>query len=162
MSLRTTVAQLFPGKPTFTEDDIPDQSGKVFMVTGGNAGCGFELVKILYSKGATVYMASRSKTKAEEAIKSIKATTSTPTGNVILLVIDLSDLTTIKPAVELFAARESKLDVLWNNAGIGIVPAGSKTKQGYELTMGTNVYVQIASCLSLCLRCFRLIRRVWR
>ncbi|KAH6715495.1 hypothetical protein BKA61DRAFT_604704 [Leptodontidium sp. MPI-SDFR-AT-0119] len=139
MSFRTALAQLFPGKPTFTENDIPNQTGKVFMVTGGNAGLGFELVKILYSKGATVYMASRSQTKAEAAIKSIQATTTTTTpGKINNLILDLSDLASIKPAVQQFAAQESKLDVLWNNAGVGSAPVGSKTKQGYELLMGTN------------------------
>ncbi|KAH7321729.1 hypothetical protein BKA65DRAFT_482177 [Rhexocercosporidium sp. MPI-PUGE-AT-0058] len=137
--MASTFRQLFPGKPTFTENDIPNQTGKVFMVTGGNAGLGYELVKILYSKGATVYMASRSKSKVEDSIKSITLETITKTpGKINPLVIDLSDLTTIKPAVEKFASQESKLDVLWNNAGIGSAPVGSKTKQGYELLMGTN------------------------
>ena len=130
----TLFGQLFPGKPTFTADDIPSQSGKVFMVTGGNAGLGYELVKILYSKGATVYMAGRSRSKVQDAIKIITSETASSTaGKVNPLIIDLSDLTTIKLAVEKFAAQESKLDVLWNNAGIGSAPIGSKTRQGYEL-----------------------------
>ncbi|KAH7393399.1 hypothetical protein BKA64DRAFT_86433 [Cadophora sp. MPI-SDFR-AT-0126] len=135
----TLFSQLFPGKPTFTADDIPIQTGKVFMVTGGNAGLGFELVKILYSKGATIHMAGRSESKVKDAIKLITSETTTTTPGIINpLVIDLSDLATIKPAVERFAAQETKLDVLWNNAGVGSVPVGSKTKQGYELLMGTN------------------------
>lgn len=130
--------QLFPGKPTFTEKDVGDQVGKVFMVTGGNSGLGYELVKILYSKNATVYMASRSQSRAEEAIKTIKASITSTSGQIKILVVDVADLTTIKPAVEKFSAQESKLDVLWNNAGVGACPAGSKTKQDYELLMGTN------------------------
>ena len=132
--MAATFRQLFPGKPTFTENDIPDQSGRVFLVTGGNAGLGYELVKILYSKGGTVYMASRSKSKVEDAIKSITSgrTTETP-GKINALIIDLADLTTIKPAVEQFVSQESKLDVLWNNAGLGLAPDDRKTKQGYEL-----------------------------
>lgn len=59
-SLRSLYTQLFPPKPTFTEDNVPSQQGKVFIVTGGNSGVGFELCKILYGTGATVYMASRS------------------------------------------------------------------------------------------------------
>ncbi|KAG4440237.1 hypothetical protein IFR05_004256 [Cadophora sp. M221] len=131
--------QLFPGKPTFIENDIPNQSGKKFMVTGGNAGLGYELVKILYAKGATVYIASRSKSKVEDAIKCIisEATTKTP-GKIKPLIIDLSDLTAIKPAVEQFASQENKLDVLWNNARIRSAPVSSETRQGYELLMGTN------------------------
>lgn len=130
--------QFFPGKPKFTEKDVPDQNGKVFLVTGGNAGLGYELVKILYSKGAKVYMASRTKSKAEEAIKAIKESVPKSTGDIKFLPLDLADLTSVKPAVSAFAAQESKLDVLWNNAGVGSAPAGTKTEQDYELMMGTN------------------------
>ncbi|TVY84908.1 putative oxidoreductase, partial [Lachnellula suecica] len=130
--------QLFPGKPTFTEKDTPDQNGKVFMVTGGNSGLGYELVKILYSKGAKIYMASRSASKAKEAIQTIKTSTGPSSGAMIFLTLDLADLTSVTHAVSVFAAHESKLDVLWNNAGVAAEPAGSRTKQGYELTMGTN------------------------
>jgi NAD(P)-dependent dehydrogenase (short-subunit alcohol dehydrogenase family) len=130
--------QLFPGKPTFTENNTPDQNGKVFMVTGGNSGLGYELVKILYSKGARVYMAARTASKAKEAIADIKNSTPPSSGSITFIPLDLADLTTIKPAVSAFAAQESKLDVLWNNAGIGMSPAGAKTEQGYEVTMGTN------------------------
>jgi NAD(P)-dependent dehydrogenase (short-subunit alcohol dehydrogenase family) len=133
-----SLKQLFPGKPAFTEENIPDQNGKVFMVTGGNAGVGYELVKILYSKGAKVYMASRTASKAEEAIKSIKNSVPKSTGDIKFLPLDLADLTTIKPAASAFAAQESKLDVLWNNAGVGSASVGAQTEQGYELMMGTN------------------------
>ncbi|KAE8446647.1 hypothetical protein EG329_011840 [Mollisiaceae sp. DMI_Dod_QoI] len=137
-ALRRTIAQIFPGKPTFTEADIPAQRGKVFIVTGGNAGLGYHLVKILYSKGAKVYMLSRSQSKAEAAIKSIKEEVTDSSGDIIYIHLDLADLTTVKPAAQAFATRETKLDVLFNNAGIGAAPEDSKTKQGYELLMGTN------------------------
>lgn len=62
-SLRATLTQIYPPKPTFTEADVPagSQRGRVFIVTGGNAGIGLSLTKILYAAGATVYIASRSK-----------------------------------------------------------------------------------------------------
>lgn len=60
MALRAYWPQLFPSKPVLTEQNLGDQTGKVFIITSGNAGVGFELSKILYSKGAKVYMASRS------------------------------------------------------------------------------------------------------
>jgi NADPH:quinone reductase-like Zn-dependent oxidoreductase len=60
-SLRNFRTQWFPPKAAFTEKDLPLQQGRVFIVTGGNAGIGFELCKILYASGATIYMASRSK-----------------------------------------------------------------------------------------------------
>lgn len=60
MAFRGLYTQLFPPKPTLTEDNVPSQRGKVFVVTGGNSGVGYELCKILYGTGATIYMASRS------------------------------------------------------------------------------------------------------
>lgn len=61
MALWSLWTQYFPPRPSFTERDIPSQNGRVFIVTGGNAGVGFELCKLLYGLGATVYMGARSK-----------------------------------------------------------------------------------------------------
>ncbi|KAJ0375671.1 hypothetical protein COL26b_006177 [Colletotrichum chrysophilum] len=82
-SLRATLTQIYPPKPTFTEADVPanSQSGRVFIVRGGNAGIGLELTKILYAAGATVYIASRSKDKVEAAIRNI--TTNLPSHTTI-------------------------------------------------------------------------------
>lgn len=57
--------------PELTEKTLPDQSGRVFIVTGGYAGCGYELCKILYQRHGVVYVAGRSQSKAEEAIEKI-------------------------------------------------------------------------------------------
>jgi NAD(P)-dependent dehydrogenase (short-subunit alcohol dehydrogenase family) len=132
--------QLFPGKPTYTEKDIPSQVGKVFIVTGGNAGLGFHLSRILYQKGARVYILTRSESKARKAIAEIKADPSTtiPGGDLKFIHLELDDLATIKPAVDAFSAQETRLDVLFNNAGIASAAFGSRSKQGHELTMGTN------------------------
>ncbi|CAD6588425.1 MAG: hypothetical protein ASARMPREDX12_003325 [Alectoria sarmentosa] len=136
------ITQFFPGNPTFTEKDITDLKGKVFMVTGGNSGLGFELVKMLYCKGAKVYMASRTQSKAEAAIKLIKSeATSTPhPGQVKFIQLDLSDLATVKRSAEDFAAQEDHLDILWNNAGVGMVKDNALSKQGHGQQMGTNCY----------------------
>jgi hypothetical protein len=64
MAFRSVINQFYPPAPAFTEKDVPDQTGRIFMVTGGNAGIGFELCKMLYGTGATIYIASRSKVKA--------------------------------------------------------------------------------------------------
>ncbi|KAJ3027792.1 hypothetical protein HDV00_010851 [Rhizophlyctis rosea] len=124
--------------PTFTEKDLPDQSGKVHIVTGGYTGCGLELVRFLYEKNATVYVAGRTAEKAEKAIKLLEEEFPSSTGRLDFLQVDLSDLRTIKPAVTQFLTKETRLDVLTNNAGISLPPSGSKTPQGHELTIGTN------------------------
>jgi retinol dehydrogenase-12 len=110
----------------------------VFIVTGSSSGVGKELAQILYSHDAKVYIAVRSEERATEAINVIKARFPDSKGELAFLHLDLGDLTTIKKSAEEFLAKESKLDVLWNNAGVMVPPQNSKTKQGYELQLGTN------------------------
>lgn len=139
MALRSTWTQWFPSEdPPLTEKNLPREDGKVFLVTGGNSGVGFELVKILYAAGAVVYMAARSQERAEEAISQIEALPVVQPGSLKFLHLDLNDLTTIKASAAAFAAQESKLHVLWNNAGVGGVPVGNYTKQGIEQHLGVN------------------------
>ncbi|KAL8742221.1 MAG: hypothetical protein Q9184_008287 [Pyrenodesmia sp. 2 TL-2023] len=139
MSFRAQWTQLFPpNHHPLTELTLPNQSGKVFIVTGGNSGVGLELVEILYNKDATVYMASRSQDKALATITAIQARNPLATGRLEFLHLDLNDLTTIKASAAAFAERESALHVLWNNAGIAAVPAGSLSKQGLEQHLAVN------------------------
>lgn len=62
-NLKATLTQIYPPRASFTEKNVKpgSESGRVFIVTGGNQGIGYELIKILYTAGGTVYMASRSK-----------------------------------------------------------------------------------------------------
>ncbi|KAL9619577.1 MAG: hypothetical protein Q9160_005853 [Pyrenula sp. 1 TL-2023] len=138
-------SQLLPPRPVFTEANIPSLGGRVFIVTGGNAAIGLELVKMLYAKGGcTIYIASRSATKISAAISDIKSivptstTTTSPPTHLKPLIVDFSDLTTISLATSTFLAQVSRLDILWNNAGIAQAPPGSTTTQGFEAHMGTN------------------------
>jgi NAD(P)-dependent dehydrogenase (short-subunit alcohol dehydrogenase family) len=107
-------------------------------VTGSSSGVGKELAQILYSHNAKVYLAARSADKTNAAIESIKAAFPNSKGEAIFLHLDLDDLTTIKASANEFLSKEDKLNVLWNNAGVMVPPQGSKTKQGYELQLGTN------------------------
>ncbi|KAK3380939.1 hypothetical protein B0H63DRAFT_494901 [Podospora didyma] len=120
----------FPPKPSFTERELPDQSGKVYVaiVTGAATGMGLELAKILYSRNCTVYIATRSEAKISAAIASIQAAHPNSRGRLEPLIVDFSNLTTIKPAAASFLARESPLE-----------SAGSKGAQGHDLEMVTNV-----------------------
>jgi NAD(P)-dependent dehydrogenase (short-subunit alcohol dehydrogenase family) len=136
MSLRNN---LWPAKPPLTEENLPDQQGKVFIVTGGSGGVGKELVAILYQRNAKVYIAARSEPKTDEAMGEIRKLHPSSRGEMIYLSLQLHDLATIKASAQQFLARESRLDVLWNNAGVMIPPQGSTTVQGYELQLGVNV-----------------------
>lgn len=121
-----------------TEANLPSQDGRVFIVTGGTSGVGLELCSLLYQAGAKVYLAGRSETNAQAAISGIKARSTTSPGELYFLPLSLEDLTTIKPAVEAFTAKESRLDVLFNNASVSLPPRGSVSVQGHELQMATN------------------------
>ncbi|VUC25209.1 unnamed protein product [Clonostachys rosea] len=133
---RSTVA---PYEATLTEENLPDQTGKVFVVTGASSGVGKELVRILYQHNAKVWLAARSESRTIEAIKDIKGSHPNSRGQLLFLSLQLDDLSTIKASAEEFLSKESRLDVLWNNAGVMQPPEGSTTVQGYELQLGTNV-----------------------
>ncbi|KAK2873923.1 hypothetical protein FQN49_001994 [Arthroderma sp. PD_2] len=123
--------------PPLTENNISDQSGKVFIITGANSGAGFQLAKILYGVNAHVYLACRSETRVNRAIRLLEAWFPDSKGILTWLPLDLANLDSIKPAAEHFLRMEKRLDVLWNNAGT-LLPQISKSKQGYDLQMSTN------------------------
>ncbi|KAK2027554.1 short-chain dehydrogenase [Colletotrichum zoysiae] len=129
----------FPPKASLTEETLPDQSNKVFIVTGSSSGLGKELAKILYCKNAKVYLAARSETRTMAVINELKELYPQSTGHCEYLFLDLNDLSTIKQSAQEFLRKEDRLDVLWNNAGVMTPPQGSKTAQGFELQLGVNV-----------------------
>ena len=106
--------------------------GFVYIVTGAASGVGFELAKFLYGAGGTVYVAARSAARCEGAIQKIlqvtKSKTKGQSGRLESLVIDLSDLASVKAGVEDFLRRETRLDVLMHNAAVMTPPKGSKDK----------------------------------
>ncbi|KAJ7501836.1 NAD-P-binding protein [Mycena galericulata] len=130
-----TLARMFP--PNFKpERDIPDLTGKITLVTGGNTGIGYETVKQLLLKNAKVYLAARSPDKAAAAIKRLERETKK---SAIFIQLDLADLPSVRKAAESFLAQESKIDLLFNNGGVMISPPDQLTAQGYDLQFGTNV-----------------------
>lgn len=118
----------------FTEKNVADQSGKCFIVTGANAGIGFEIARVLASRGARVLLACREHAKADEAIRGIKAVM--PTADLAFLPLDQADLESVADAANR-AAREPRIDGLINNAGV-MTPPLSRTHQGFELQFGVN------------------------
>ncbi|KIW23903.1 uncharacterized protein PV07_12065 [Cladophialophora immunda] len=125
--------------PTLTEKNLPDQTGKVYLITGSNTGVGYQVASILYAHNAKVYVAARTESKALAAIDSIKEQHPKSQGKLEYLHLDLSDLSTIKASAEDFLSREDKLHWLDNNAGVMIPPQGSKGAQGMDLTYQTNI-----------------------
>lgn len=118
----------FPPAPKFTEVNLPSLTGKVYIITGAASGVGYELTKMLYSAGGTVYIAARSRERCEGAIKKLFAEKKATTGKLNSMVVDLEDLNSVKGAVSEFLSKESRLDALVHNAGVMTPPAGSKDK----------------------------------
>jgi NAD(P)-dependent dehydrogenase (short-subunit alcohol dehydrogenase family) len=109
-----------------------DLEGRYIIVTGANTGIGRASAEALARRGAHVVLASRSEEKTVPIVDAIKAAG----GSAEFVTLDLGDLTQVKKAAEMLAARDRPLDVLLNNAGV----AGQRgqTKQGFELAFGTN------------------------
>lgn len=119
----------------WTEADIPDQTGRVALVTGANSGLGFETARALAEHGAHVVMACRNEQKATAAAEAIRALT--PSGSVEVLLTDMADLESIAGSAAQFAGAHDRLDLLVNNAGIMATPHGT-TVQGFEQQLGVN------------------------
>jgi len=120
---------------TWTLQDIPDQSGRVVVITGANSGTGFETAKVLASRGATVVLACRNVLKAEEAARRIQITYRG--SRVETQLLDLGSLASVREAAAAILARHDRLDLLINNAGVMVPPYG-KTEDGFETQIGTN------------------------
>ncbi len=122
-------------KTNWTTENIPDQTGKTIIITGATSGLGKEATKVLASKNATVVMAVRNTEKAETVVKEILS--EFPSSKIDIISLDLNNLESISSFDEKFNNDYKKLDVLINNAGIMMCPY-SKTKDGFEIQMGTN------------------------
>ncbi len=119
----------------WTEQNIPDQTGRIIIVTGANSGLGQYTTQILAGKGAHVIMASRSLPKAEAARSAILA--KVPTASLEIIPLDLADLDSVAQFAQTYKARHARVDVLYNNAGLMAIPR-SETKQGFETQFGVN------------------------
>ncbi|MEV6101118.1 oxidoreductase [Nocardia sp. NPDC051981] len=106
--------------------EIPDQTGRTFVITGANGGLGEQTTKVLAGKGATVIMACRNAAKAQEVADRIE-------GNVKVASLDLASLDSVRQ----FAEGTGDFDVLINNAGLMNIPF-SRTKDGFETQWGVN------------------------
>jgi NAD(P)-dependent dehydrogenase (short-subunit alcohol dehydrogenase family) len=114
---------------------IPDLTGKVAIVTGANAGIGYEMARALAYKDAIVILACRNNEKGNAAIQQIYQ--EYPQAKAEYLHLDLSDLASVRCFADQFANNYERLDLLINNAGIMATPFG-KTADCFELQFGTN------------------------
>ncbi|CAA19277.1 Short chain dehydrogenase [Schizosaccharomyces pombe] len=121
--------------PKWTFNDIPDLTGKVALVTGSSGGIGYVTALELARKGAKVYLAGRNEEKYQKVMKQIHD--EVRHSKIRFLRLDLLDFESVYQAAESFIAKEEKLHILVNNAGI-MNPPFELTKDGYELQIQTN------------------------
>ncbi|KAJ8457177.1 hypothetical protein ONZ51_g11684 [Trametes cubensis] len=119
--------------------DLPDLTGRVMIVTGGNSGIGYTTALHLARRGAKVYIGARSEQRAKAAIERMRAEGLQPgNGEVLWFQLDLSDPRKAKESAEEFLKREDRLDVLVNNAGIMRVPYKVDRTYGLQQNMLVN------------------------
>ncbi|MET9334617.1 SDR family NAD(P)-dependent oxidoreductase [Streptomyces cellulosae] len=114
----------------WNERNIPDQHGRVAVVTGANTGLGFETARMLAERGATVVLAVRDVEKGKQAAARIS-------GDVGVQALDLASLDSIRSAAADLRAAHPRIDLLINNAGV-MYPPRRITADGFELQFGTN------------------------
>jgi NAD(P)-dependent dehydrogenase (short-subunit alcohol dehydrogenase family) len=122
-------------KQKWDSGDIPDQKGRVVIVTGSSSGIGYETARVLANKNATVVIAVRNLQKGNAALDKIKA--GYQNADVRVIELDLADLESIRNFAAEFKSNFSRLDLLINNGGV-MMPPYSKTADGFELQFGTN------------------------
>lgn len=119
----------------WTAARIPDQSGRVAVVTGANSGNGLETARALAGRGALVVLAVRDLAKGEAAAADIAA--AHPESRLELVELDLAWLDSVRRAAAELRDRFERIDLLVNNAGVFHTPR-RQTSDGFEIRMGTN------------------------
>jgi len=120
---------------SWSVSDIPDQAGRIAVVTGANGGLGLETARALAAAGATVVMAARNQEKAAEAEADIRG--GAPDASLELVELDLGSLASVRAAAERILASHGTLDVLINNAGVMGIPE-RRTVDGFEMQFGVD------------------------
>ncbi len=118
----------------WTAEQMDDQTGRVAIVTGANSGIGEIAARELARNGAHVVMACRTASKGEAAMARIREAVG-PDAKLELGSLDLADLDSVSSFCE--ALPHERIDLLVNNAGVMALPL-TRTKQGFEMQLGTN------------------------
>ena len=119
----------------WTTADIPDQTGRVAVITGANTGLGYETALALADHGAHVVLAVRNLDKGNDAANRIRA--ASPNAVVAVQQLDLTSLENVRKAADELRATFPRIDLLINNAGVMYTDKAT-TKDGFELQFGTN------------------------
>ncbi|MEM9360660.1 MAG: SDR family oxidoreductase [Pseudomonadota bacterium] len=127
------------GPKGWTPERLGDLSSKTYIITGANAGAGFQAARTLLKKNAKVVMLNRSAEKSEAAIADLKQEFGRE-ADVSFIRMDLSVLDSVRKAAEDVLKTVPRIDALINNAAIAQVPTRKLTVDGFESQLGTNHY----------------------
>ncbi|EAQ04109.1 probable oxidoreductase [Pseudooceanicola batsensis HTCC2597] len=133
------------GPKGWTPERLGDLTGKTFVITGANAGAGFQAARILLSKGAEVVMLNRSAEKSAAAVKELKQEFGTA-APVRFVRMDLAEQASVRVAAEEVLKTTPRIDALICNAAIAQVPTRKLTPDGFESQLGTNHYGHFTLC----------------
>ncbi|MEM7300103.1 MAG: SDR family oxidoreductase [Pseudomonadota bacterium] len=133
------------GRAGWTPDRLGSLAGKTYVITGANAGAGFQASRILLAKGASVVMLNRSADKSEAAVQELKREFGS-SAQVDFVRMDLADLASVREAAETVRKSAPRIDALICNAAIAQVPTRKLTVDGFESQLGTNHYGHFVLC----------------
>ena len=129
----------------WTPEEIGSLKGKTFVITGATSGTGYQVVRTLLSKGADVLMLNRNAKKSDRALDNLK-TEFGKTASVSYVLMDLSELASVRAAAKKILEKTKKINVLICNAAIAQVPKQTLTIDGFESQLGTNHYGHFLLC----------------
>ncbi len=122
--------------PNWTAANIPDLTGRIAVVTGASSGIGYEAALALAAHGAEVSLAVRDMARGEACAARIRA--AHPAAKVAVHALDLASLASVAGFAERSGAELPRIDILLNNAGLGLQPTRGVTQDGFERMFGTN------------------------
>ena len=133
------------GPKGWTPARVGNLGGKTYLITGANAGTGFQAARTLLKKGATVVMLNRSTEKTQSAVASLKLEFGRH-ADVSFIRIDLASLASVRKAAAEVLKTVARIDGLICNAAIAQVPTQKLTEDGFESMLGTNHYGHFLLC----------------
>ena len=145
------------GPKGWTPEQLGALTGTTYVITGANAGAGFEATRLFLSKGASVVMMNRNADKSNAAIATLKQEFGSD-ADVTFVRMDLAVLDSVRDAAAEVLEKVPHIDALICNAAIAQVPTQKFTVDGFESQLGTNHYGHFLLC-GLLYRAYRGIER---
>ena len=133
------------GPDGWTPERLGNLEGKTYLITGANAGAGFQAARTLLKKDAKVVMLNRSAEKSEAAVAKLKEEVGS-NAEVSFVRMDLASLASVREAAAEVLKTVPRIDALICNAAIAQVPTQKLTVDGFESMLGTNHYGHFLLC----------------